>query len=153
MRARDASLQWFFRGLVHVYWSPEGAWVTMSFEYSLALKIPLPSFYFRVETVGGVSVYCLPSAQVWPKGSIFSPCMWFSCLSLFFNENTGARLTTGPQELSIRGMKYSESLIFLGDLQRPLMGSECSSWTCKEWVRGERKINIDEKNGERDILR
>lgn len=34
----------------------------------------------------------------------------------FLNKNTGARLTRGPQELSIRSMKYSESLIFLGDL-------------------------------------
>lgn len=37
-------------------------------------------------------------------------------LFFFLNKNTGARLTRGPQELSIRAMKYSESLIFLGDL-------------------------------------
>lgn len=48
----------------------------------------------------------------------FSVDVIFLSLSFFFflNKNTGARLTRGPQELSIRGMKYSESLIFLGDL-------------------------------------
>lgn len=52
-----------------------------------------------------------------PQDQFFSVDVIFLSPSLFFlNKNTGARLTRGPQELSIRGMKYSESLIFLGDL-------------------------------------